>query len=486
MYSKLKTYLNSSNFSNVVIPLIFGYFLIKIFYFAFLLSHSIPPDETTHLSIIKVYSQVGLIPKNTAATASLGLVADSPFLYYWLMGKLIHLNFFTPSDLIFLRVINCILAFITTLYAVKWIKLVTNNNLVHILFAVLLTNTVMYTIIGGAVTYDNLTNLFAASALFYLTAYLRSKRSRDLLLWAVCLLAGTITKVSYIPLGVAFIIVLLFRERKCLTTFLGIPGKALSERHVADLVMVLFVVVLFLLNCQLYGGNLIKYGRFTPNLDQVFTVEEAMQNRIFARDRILLLYSTGKINYDQALKMADKITHQGDRAGTKRMLEVERYYQEKPFYILNPVQYIWTWLELMVVKINHVETHRYIIKTENENVYYNLFFLLSAIFFIRYYQKDDEQGLLTLSLIVFIFYTLVLIYWVCYPIYISSHYLGKDQNARYWMPVIFPFYALISYYLLKPLKFPYNFILIIIVAFLFINGEFPYFLRHDSAAWYGH
>ena len=132
-----------------------------------------------------IFSKALLLPKDSEASYSLGLVTHIPYLYYFLMGKLVTLNFSPVSDLVFLRLLNCILSFLTVFFGYKWIKLVTDNRTCHLLFIVLLTNTPMFTFTGAFVNYDNLVNLFAVLSLYYMHLFFQKPDTKQFLLCGV-------------------------------------------------------------------------------------------------------------------------------------------------------------------------------------------------------------------------------------------------------------------------------------------------------------
>jgi hypothetical protein len=74
--------------------LLLAYFGMRLVFFALDISSYIPPDEVTHAGISKVFSKVFLLPANSPETYEFGLVTNIPWLYYWFMGKLLHLNIF--------------------------------------------------------------------------------------------------------------------------------------------------------------------------------------------------------------------------------------------------------------------------------------------------------------------------------------------------------------------------------------------------------
>ena len=111
------------NAANFLIFMAFGYFLFRLFFFALHISHYVPPDETTRFAICQVFSKTSFLPQNSEETYSLGLVTHIPYLYYFIMGKCLKLNFFPVSDLVSPPLIPCLFSFGAVIYGYKWIRL---------------------------------------------------------------------------------------------------------------------------------------------------------------------------------------------------------------------------------------------------------------------------------------------------------------------------------------------------------------------------
>ena len=188
------------------------YFGSRLLFFALKISPAVPPDETTHFGICKVFSRVFLFPVNSPETYQYGLVTNIPWLYYWLMGKVLALNFLGISDLVFLRLVNILLVFAFVWYVRRTLRLLTDDRLTQILLIVAMTNTMMLSFLSASVSYDNLTNCLAAMALYYLLAFFRERSGPLLAASLLCQLAGSLTKLTFLPLVLMLTIALLAHE----------------------------------------------------------------------------------------------------------------------------------------------------------------------------------------------------------------------------------------------------------------------------------
>ena len=188
-----------------LVVLLLVYFAARLGYFAVRVHPSNPPDEITHFGLCVAFSSAALVPADSADTFRYGAIAHQPFFYYLLMGKLLSINVFPLSDLVFLRLMNGALGVLTAIYGYRWIGLLTGNALVRLLFLAMLTNTLMFTGLSASVSYDNLANLLVAMSFFYLFAFFDQRNAKQVAAFALSILAGCITKRTLLPL--AFVLV---------------------------------------------------------------------------------------------------------------------------------------------------------------------------------------------------------------------------------------------------------------------------------------
>ena len=465
--------------------LAFGYFLFRLFYFAMYISHYVPPDEVTHFGLCQIFSKTFLLPDNSEETYSLGLVTHIPYLYYFLMGKCLKLNFFPVSDLIFLRFINCLLSFATVVYGYKWIRLVTPNRICHLLFVILITNTAMFSFLGAAVSYDNMTNFFAVTALYYLHLFFQNPNHSRFLLFVISVLGGALTKRTFLPLGLTYIGILIFHERKHLKNLLHIVKKFLTSLRLGQKFLLGMAFLLLVLNMTLYLENLIMFRKIVPGPCDLLTEEQAMKYRITAQGTIISLYKSGNLTYEEAVKKAkETIRHPGDRADTLYLLNLAKANSLNTIPIMNRVQYVWPWLKIMLQGTVGIQGHVFMGKKSCMFAIYKLVFLFSFFLFIRYWKPTDSGGLLTDALFLCLFYAIMLMQFVNYSFYTQTFSLENALLGRYFFPVIVPFYGVVVYYLVNPFKKPLQLAIFISISIFFIWGDFPYFLLNASSQWY--
>jgi hypothetical protein len=473
---------NSESLKNYItkylIFIILFYFLCRLLYLATHISIYIPPDEITHFGISKIFSKTFFLPKDSIESYKLGLITHVPYLYYYLMGRLVNLNFFGISDLIFLRMGNVIITFIMTLYGLRWIKLVTSNRIVIILFMVLLTNTPMLSFLGAFVSYDNLTNLFAVTTLFYFHRYFVNHKTSDLLSGYISFLAGTLTKGSFLPLAFIYFLVFLFHERKRLKDMLLHFKEIFIGNQIKEKFLFIILIIFLICNLTLYLGDLIKFKTITPKITQILTEEQAMQNRIYARDRIIDLYKENKLTLNEAKQMADIINH-GDRLSTLSLLKNVETNKIKKVEILNRFQYAPVWMRIMLKGIVGVRGHIQIPKNGLLVYSYLAIFIVGFINFIIFFKKNNNFYL-KYAAIITCFYGVVLMQLYNYPRYEYFSSYGVALQGRLLFPIIVPFYTIMSYCLTDNFKNNLAIPILICVSIFFVYGDFPFLIKNIS------
>ena len=481
--TKIKKYFQE-NAANVFIFMAFGYFIFRLFFFASHISHYAPPDETTRFALCQVFSKTLLLPKNSEETYSLGLVTHIPYLYYFIMGKCLKLNFFPVSDLVFLRFINCLLSFATVVYGYKWIRLITPNRICHLLFVILITNTAMFSFLGAAVSYDNMTNFFAVTALYYLHLFFQNTNINSFLLFVISILGGALTKKTYLPLILAYLGILIFRQRKQLKNVSNTVIKALPSIRLDQIALLGIALILLVLNVNLYLGNLIRFGRVVPRMNQVLTEEQSMQYRLYARGRIVSLYKSGRLTYEEAVEKAKGIQHPGDSVGALYLLEIAKANASNPDPPMGRIKYAGLWLMHMLYRLTIISGHLSLLKNLYYFVVYLLIFIFSFFLFIKNWKLSITSGYISDAFFLCFFYTIILMQFVNYPIYTHYRSIYLALQARYLFLVIVPFYGIVSFFLINPFKKPVQIIIFLPIAIYFIWGDFPYFFLNATSQWF--
>jgi hypothetical protein len=465
--------------------LFLAYFLLRLIYFALTIPASIPPDEVTHAGICRVFSTVFLLPDNTPETYEFGLVTNIPWLYYWIMGKLLHLNFFGIPDLVFLRLLNIPLAFGTVWYALRLLRLLTDSRLVQLLLLIAMTNTPMFSLLSASVSYDNLANLLAAMAIYYQFAFFKSPSGGLLAASLLCQMAGSLTKITMLPLILALDVLLLIYAGKNLRTFFAVIGEYFRRSTRSALVMVLLLIVAAGLNLQLFAGNYLRYGAPNPPMAAVLSTTAAMNYRLDERGTIFNQYKEGKISYMDALIMAGEIKHPGDKADTFYLLMNYEKMKQNPSLWMGPLSYSKIWFQIMTATIFGIKGHLGMFKDFPYMVPTYIIIAMAVLGFLVRWRPREAGWLPLLLAAVALFYAGYLLYEVNYDSYLYYGEPSLTVYGRYLFPIIVPVHVLLCRYLLQLFRTGYvRCALALATALLFISYDFPWFLAHATPEWY--
>lgn len=465
---------------------LFAYFGLRLIYFAVSISPHVPPDEVTHFGVSTIFSTALLLPDNSPESFQYGLVTNIPWLYYWIMGKLLHLNFFGVPDLLFLRILNIPFAFATVCFVRRIATLFTDDALVRLLVVVAMTNTLMFSFVSASVSYDNLTNLLAAMSFYYLTAFFKNRSAGCLAMSIISVLTGCLTKFTFLPFVPLFLLLFIIREVRNFGSFAPKAGALFKMQGKAGLVMLVAILVGLLLNIQLYGGNYLKYKAISPSVEAVLPLEKAMQYRLFARGKIFEQFRHGQISLDQAHEMASHISHPGDRQDTLTLIDNYAYRQQAGFKPLGPLPYTAIWTLQMLSTSFGIKAH---LGMPNHGLSFIplavLILFVIAAFVVRW-RPWDMAWLPTSLLAVAVCYAAIILAGINYPNYLDSTDIVMTVAGRYVFPIMGPVYAVSCLYLLRLFKGDKMRLgLAVFAALVLVFSDFPFFLANVTAAWYG-
>lgn len=462
------------------------YFAAKLIYFATHIGENIAPDEITWFGISKLFATSWLVPADSPASYQFGVVSRLPYLYFVLMGKLLAGNIFGLSDLVFLRLMNVCLGLVTVVTGYRMVCLLSQNVVVRLVFLVAATNTLMFTFLFAAVNYDNLTNCLAVLALHQAVAFFRNRHATSLLGSLLCLLLGCLTKLAFLPFAALLTVILLAHEWRNLRQLGAGIQHFFSPLRPTNLLLAALCLFTFGLNCELYGGNLIHYGRINPSLEQVAGLEAAMQYRIFARDYIVQQFKEGKATYAQAMRMTWQIKHDGDRGGAVYLLQqAAREKGEKNPYRMSRLRYAPAWFELMSSKIFGIMGHQSMEKQRPELLPYYLILVIALGMCLFTFNRTDLGGLTPYLVALSLAYALIIMLLVNYRTYSHSGVIVLALQGRYLFPVIIPMMLLVAEY--GTGRWPHRWqqgLSGVLLATICMANEFPWFLHHAGPEWF--
>ena len=476
----------SSNQLKWSVVLLLAYFGLRLIYFATNIAPFIPPDEETHFGCSRIFSKVFFLPDNSPDSYQFGLVTNIPWLYYWIMGKLLALNIFGFPAGVYLRLLNIPFAFCTVFFVWRTLRLLTDDRLTQMLLLVAMTNTLLFSFLSAAVSYDNLANLLAAVSVYYLLAFFKERSGNLLALCFVSQLAGSLTKITFLPLILVMNGLLLvheFRNIPHLPSALPVWFKAAGWRGAA---LALAVLLALSLNLQLYGGNYLRYRSISPEMYEVLPREIAMQNRLNARNMIFDLFKQGRVTKEQALEMTGQIRSPGDRGDAIALVEnyddtLKGRGEEK----LAPLEYAGIWLLNMTGTVFGIKAQQYMPDSGPMLYMFLVLMLLSGLAFLAQWRPKEKDAWLGASLVVIPgFYAAFLLYFVNYTTYLDTKMFGMTVTGRYLLPIVGASYVVACHYLLRFFRGRLVRLGIAMAAsLLFIASDFPFFLLHVTQKW---
>jgi len=463
------------DFVQLAAAVCFAWVAVRLVTFAVWIGAGVPPDEVDHVGRALAHAETLWLPADSPESFAHGLISNRPFLYNWLMGRVLDANVFGISELLWLRLANVVLTLGVVFYGWRWIRLVSGRPDVQVLFLVLLTNTLMFTGLGASVTYDNLTHLLAAVGIYHLFAFFQRRRPEDLLWLGVAIGAGCLTKRTFLPLAALVGVTLILWEGRSLCALIRrrewMPTRRLLPLAIA-------ATLFFFGNAILYGGNLMRFGSLIPEADQVLTVRQAMQNRIFARNRVVDLFRQGELEFKEAVAIASRIEHPGNRHRALTLLNALRDPQALEASRVSLDRYVHLWGHIMISRMVGYQGNPSVPKRGVELQLYLLVFGLAALGFVRFWRPPDRWA--TVSAVLMGGYALILLLLVNYPTYLRYGLVDYQVNGRYLFPVLIPLYGLVAHYLLAPFPRRVRAALALAVAVLFVYGDLPWFILHAS------
>jgi hypothetical protein len=453
-------------------------------FFALRIRERVFPDEASWFAISRVFSRAAWLPVDSPESYPFGLVTHLPNLYFFLMGKALLLNILPLNDLIFLRLVNVGIALLTVYFAWRLARALGTSPAVRALFLVMLTNTVMFTFVSGAINNDNLSSLLAVLALYSQVRFFQGRSVGHGLLCTLSLLAGTLTKSVFLPYAAALVLVALVHERGRL---LGIvrawPVRRIAFRWQETLLALLCLLALGA-NLLLYGGNKLRYGVLLPSMDKVLPVENCLQNRLFARDYVVREFKSGRLAMLDAQRLALRIREPGDRASAwSQLAEAESTRNQGPQPVMGRWRYAREWVEVIVARTYSVAAHLSLFKYESAFYPFYALFALAGLIGLCRFQTLMLPGMAGVGFVA-LFHTVFLMQVVGYMMYSGSGFSGVATTGRYMFPALAAIYLVTAHALLARMPRWWQVVVGVSVGLFFVWGEFPWFVRQAGAEWY--
>ncbi len=428
--------------SRIAIILLMVLFLLEALFFATRIGRAISPDETFHLELIQRYRTSAEVPVPTDQRAyHLGPVGQQPYLYHLFMGKALYLNVFGLPDLIYLRLLNVALTLLELYLVYRIVRLVTKNRLVILSTFALLTNTLMFTFISAMVSYDNLVNLLAVLSVYLMLKLLEKGGRIYFWGWTLTLLAGSLTKVAFLPLVLLEGMVVAFHYRKIF------PDLWQSRVKRAEHALIALVLAFGLLNLTLYGRNLIRYRAIDPPLDRVIGLDRAIgHNWLFRKFHNL------------------RVTR-----NERERIPIQRFVGE----------YVNTTLDRTYGILGH--------KTLTKSIAEIIGFKVIAVFYVLMvllsFRKICQDKKLSALLFISVGY-LAVVFLNNYLGYLGHYSFGEALQGRYNFPVLALLLIIANYSLFSVLGRKWGIAVFMVIISFFIFEDFIWFYLNASPDWF--
>jgi len=440
-----------------VLTIVLLIFAIFSLYLAFNLRMGVSPDSYYHLEVSQAYSETLGIPENTPKTYKWRDVTRIPYLSLWLNGRILNLNkaTFNFDDVIVLRIFNILTALGTLIFVYLISKRLVKNKWGQILPVFLLSNTLMFVFLSSSINYDNLTILLSTMTMYFLVRFLQNpKELKYTLLIFVFLLLGLLVKSSVLPLTAIIVLVwgyVLLKKKIVKVEYL----KQLLTYQ--NLVLLTIFGLLVILNFNVYGVNLLVFGKLGPSCTEILTYEQCLENGVFYRS----IYKIPTV-FEGNIFEAIQLVLTGERIG--------------------PFRYFPYWIVEMSKKIFGIMGDRSLfMRYEYLVPYFGYFFLgLFLIIKNRKKLKLEEKVLIAIS----VFYALVVAYYVNYQAYIKHDWMDLALQGRYIFPVLPIVYVVFSKYFLKIKNKKLLRMLIVGLVVLFVLGNIGYFFGYVPNDWF--
>lgn len=429
----------------VLMFIVFSWFLFQMLYFAFNIKRGASPDENYHIEVSKFYSEPGVYSlENTNATIKYGSLTTNPHFFYLLMGKLLILKPDSIIDYEYLRLLNIILSLATFYLTYVLSKEITANKLIQISILIAQSNILMFVFLSSMVSYDNLVNLLAVVSFIFLLRFIRYLNLTYLLLLLSTMGVGAMTKVTYLPLIMLELAVLLFYTKSIYRQRIQIFSNILSPKNVVISALFLFIMGA---NIHLYGGNIVKYHKISPGAELVIGKETALKGYAIYKRNFKLLST----------------------AHTRKVMPFKEYV---PKYFARTFETIFSVVGHLSFPRGLPELWLYLVLTT-----------ISCCVFIYEFKEFVKDSKWRIVLFLFVSYILV-VFYVNYSSYTHLREFGVALQGRYNFPVNSLMVIFLMHTLLFKLSDKAKIFVILIITFFLVNNSFLWFLARVTPNWF--
>lgn len=437
--------------NKIVLVGIFVLFASFVLYLSFTLKMGISPDSYYHLEVSREYSTTLGIPENNPNTYQWRDITRIPYLFFWINGRILNINNGLIDEVILLRLVNVFFSLGTVYVLYLLSKEILKGKWERILSVFLLANTLMFVFLSSSINYDNLANLLSVISILFFVKFVKSKLDiKYLFLMVLFLSIGGLTKFTILPLA-------LILTTLSIIDFIIKKGFLKDIKYGKYLLLIIPIFFFSILNFQLYGTNLIKYGSLEPNCEDILTHEQCLQNGVYFRDKVTM--PAEEIN---GIKGVIKLIASGER------IDPLRYF---PIWIFNITGKIFGIMGDSSLYISDILKSLYI--------FFLTIGLITGLINIKKWNTVEKYLILTT-----LFYIAVLFFVQNYSMYLRHNNYYLSLQGRYIFPVIAPLYILFTKSLLYIRNKVTRDMFLITLILLFLYGCIPTFFLNVESWWF--
>lgn len=436
--------------SKTFLYLSLAWFVLQGIYFAISIKFGIPPDENYHFTYIQFFSNISPSPFPThqyGYDVILDAIHSPFFIYHYILSFPYRLIGDFSNAYIVLRLLNIALGVGALLLIAKMADFLKISALARNLSIFMLANTLMFTFIFSAISYDNLFIFLSLACTFLLIKLIKKVEASTLLLFFAALAVGLLTKINFLPM--AFIVLLVFvlnyykRPKQVLSQF----KKTFSDSKKLNIFLVVIISFLSIFFVQRYIFNQVNYGNFEPPCQKTRALQECRKSDLFVRNEMI-------------------------------------YAPDHPAANRNLVQYSKGWLKLIEDRTFGAFAQR-TISANKLVVYWSGIVLLTGLFIIvARWRKIDKN--LKILIYVSLFYSGIL-FLTNLNNYHASGRIDFAVHGRYLFGILPLIYLVWNQLIIERLKNPSIKISYVVVSILiFAACAFPVFIQNVTPVWYSH
>ncbi|NLT19121.1 MAG: glycosyltransferase family 39 protein, partial [Clostridiales bacterium] len=399
--------------SNTWVLVILLFFCFASVFVALRLNPSIAPDEHNHFLFVKEYATTLGKPVDNESTLKTGwVIKDNPYLYYWVSARVYEVMHWIKPNLTDwqalqgLRTFSVIYSTLSMWFLFKSSKLLIENKWLQLLPVFLLSNTLMFVFLSGAVSYDPMAIMFCFLAAYFLIRALKLINFwRSSIFFLLMVGLGSLVKYPITPF--AFVTVISW------LVFISIKRVQLPKLQLKEnLILISLVAIVLFANIFLYGHNLIVYRDLTPNCSELFTKTQCETSPL----------------YQRGIKFADP--------------DSPNLYESIKKGGPTPLAYFFdSWNYLILKSIYGILAHQYYVPKHIIS-FFQAFYLLLFLLAARHIKKlrDVWPYIITITM----FYTAV-VFITNIKTELNFNYAHFSIQGRYLFPVIGFVYLIISW-----------------------------------------